>query len=85
MATVINNPGDSDGGSGAGLIVGILFGIIVIALFFLYALPAIRGADTAKQPNSIDVNVKLPEGNTNSGNTNTSGGTTGGTPPAGTQ
>ena len=95
MATIINNPSDrsdrvDDSGSGAGLIVGIIFGIIIIALFFMYALPAIRNnSATTNQPNpnSVDVNVQLPGGGNNSGGAtdSTSGNTTSGNSTNGTQ
>ena len=61
MTTIINTPpqGDSSSDSGTGLIVGVLVAIVLIVLFFIYALPAIR-ASLTPQNGSIDVNVKLP-------------------------
>lgn len=67
MATVINNP--SDGGSGAGTIIGIVIAIILIALLFIYGLPALRGG-AAPSGGGASVNVSLPSGD--------SGGTGGG-------
>jgi len=63
MTTVINSPGSSESG-GVGMIIGVLVSIIVIVLFFMYGLPALRGNQTNE---SVDVNVQLPEGSENSG------------------
>ena len=64
MATVINNP--SDNGSGAGTVIGILIAIILIAVLFIYGLPALRGSSpTTSTANttpgaSASVDVNLP-------------------------
>ncbi len=66
MATVINNPGN--GGredSGIGMIIGVLVVIVLIVLFFVYGLPAIRNNQTA--PNDINVDVDLPGGDNTGG------------------
>jgi hypothetical protein len=63
MATVINNP--SNEGSGAGTIIGIVVAIILIALLFIYGLPALRGSSTgttATPGASANVDVTLPTG-----------------------
>ena len=40
---------------------GVVFVIVIIlGIFFVYGLPAIRNSNTTAQPKSIDVNVKLP-------------------------
>jgi hypothetical protein len=62
MATIINNPSDSNNaGSGAGLIIGIVIAIIVLFIFIVYALPALRGSrsagTTVNVPDKINVNV----------------------------
>lgn len=62
MTTVVNNPGGSGEGAGLGLVAGIIISIAVVALFFVFALPAIRG-NQAPKDDSIDVNIKLPTGN----------------------
>lgn len=63
MTTVINNPGNGDGSDSAvGMIVGIIVLLMIVGLFFVYALPAIRGSGAAPQNGAIDVNVKLPSG-----------------------
>ncbi len=64
MTTVVNNPGNGDGGV-MGTILVLVVVIVLGALFFMYGLPAIRGqAPAAPQNNtgSFDVNVKLPSG-----------------------
>lgn len=63
MNTIINNPGNTGDGesTGVGLILGIILAIVIIALFFVYALPAIRGTSTP-QNGTVDVNIKLPPG-----------------------
>lgn len=69
MATIINNPdagsGSSSGG-GAGILIGALVAIVIIALFFIYALPAIRNnksGTTVNVPDKINVNVNQPQNN----------------------
>lgn len=57
MATVINNPSE---GSGAGTIIGIVVAIILIALLFIYGLPALRGGDTPTG-GSANIDVNLPD------------------------
>lgn len=64
MTTVINNPGNGEGsGSGVGIIIGVIVLLVVIGLFFVYALPAIRSSWVTPQKGNIDVNVKLPNVN----------------------
>ncbi|MDD5068601.1 MAG: hypothetical protein PHS53_04350 [Candidatus Pacebacteria bacterium] len=60
MSTIINTPGNSSEDSGLGIILGVLIAIIVIVLFFVYGLPALRGSQTAQPSNGINVNVSLP-------------------------
>lgn len=60
MATIINNPSDGTAaGSGMGVIVGVIVALVVLALFFIYALPALRG-NTGEQDGSATINVDLP-------------------------
>jgi hypothetical protein len=59
MATVINNPKDGSDSS-VGVIVGIILLLVLVGLFVVYALPAIRGNTTPPLNDSIDVNIKLP-------------------------
>jgi hypothetical protein len=65
MATVINNPSE---GSGAGAIIGIVIAIILIALLFIYGLPALRGGNAGTPGPSANINVDLPSGGTGGGN-----------------
>ena len=66
MTTVINNPGEgsNDNSSGMGIIFGVIIAIILIALFFVYGLPALRRTNQAQPsgptinvPETIDINV----------------------------
>lgn len=62
MTTIINTPpaGESSD-SGLGVLLGVILAIVLIALFFIYALPAIRdNKNTAPQSSNINVDVKLP-------------------------
>ncbi len=61
MTTVINNPGDGESsGSMTGMILGVVVLLVVIGLFFVYALPAMRNSGAAPTSGTVDVNVKLP-------------------------
>lgn len=70
METIINNPGNGSGeGSGLGMILGVLLAVVLIALFFIYVLPSMRGADNNN--GSLDINLDLPSGgNSNEGSAN---------------
>jgi hypothetical protein len=57
MTTVINNPGNDSSGGGTGLIVGVIIAIVLIALFFMYGLPALRGSNNN---DGVDIKVELP-------------------------
>lgn len=64
MATIINTPQRSED-SGLGMVIGIIFALVLIGLFFFYAVPAIRtnmvGTQTQTTPNNtIDVNLTVP-------------------------
>jgi len=66
METVINNPGGGSGeSSGMGMIVGVILAIVIIVLFFMYGLPAIRSNQAADDNGSVDINVELPSGQDN--------------------
>ena len=62
MATIINNPGDSGKGSSTGIIVGVIVVLVLLGLFFVYALPALRGSN-APEATTIDLNVDVPANN----------------------
>lgn len=63
MTTIVNTPPSGENsGSGMGMVFGVIIAIVLIALFFIYALPAMR-TNTVPQSGDngdIDVNVKLP-------------------------
>ncbi len=74
MATIINTPpsGNTSSDSGLGLVLGIIVAIVLIVLFFAYALPAIRNSqtnNTQPQPGGANINVTLPSSGGNSGGT----------------
>lgn len=63
MATVINNPPQSnDSGGGRGMIIGLIVLVVLAYLFFVYGLPRIQnmqsGTPQINVPSEIDVNVK---------------------------
>lgn len=72
MATIINNPptqapAASEGGSMTGMLIAVGFIAVVGFLFFVYALPALRGNQstdstnsnpTITVPDTIDINIK---------------------------
>lgn len=57
MTTIINTPGNTED-SGIAIIIGVLVAIIVITLFFLYGLPAIRGTSPQSSNSTVDINIK---------------------------
>jgi hypothetical protein len=75
MATVINNPSGNSEDSGVGMIIGVLVAIVLIVLFFVYGLPALRG-NPAPAQNGLNVDVNLPSGGGDNGGAGTGGGTT---------
>jgi hypothetical protein len=74
MTTVINNPGKEDSSSATGIIISIIILVVVAGLFVVYVLPRIRNSGGAKDNSSIDVNVKLPASDVNTGGNNNSTG-----------
>lgn len=65
MTTIINTPpiGES-ADSGVSLIFGIIIALILVALFFVYGLPAIRANNVTPKANDVNVSVQLPPVNT---------------------
>lgn len=60
MATIVNNPAPTaDSSNGMAMAIGIVGFIVVLYLFFIYGLPAIRqtGSPQINLPGKIDVNV----------------------------
>ncbi len=58
METVINTPSKLDGSSGVSLIIGILIALVLVVLFLVYGLPAIRNQNA--QAYSVKINVNTP-------------------------
>lgn len=68
MATIVNTPssGSTDSGSGMGFFLGMLVLLLIVVLFFVYGLPAIRAgvsssAPSITVPEQVDVNVTTPQ------------------------
>ncbi|TAK57759.1 hypothetical protein EPO17_01170 [Patescibacteria group bacterium] len=71
MTTIINTPPPrEDMDSGVGIIIGVLVAIVLIVLFFVYALPAIQNNQAQKPDNTIDVNIKVPPATNQTPSTN---------------
>lgn len=67
MTTIINTPGtgNSDGSdSGVATVLIVIVLLVAAGLFFVYGLPAIRNANNAPKTDSINIDVKLPAGET---------------------
>ncbi len=61
MPTIINNPsGDNSDDSGAGIVLGVILAIVIIALFIIYALPALRAGNQPQNPGGTNINVTIP-------------------------
>lgn len=57
MTTVINTPANGES-TGSGFVIGVAFVVIIIlGIFFVYGLPALKNNTT---PKSIDINLQLP-------------------------
>jgi hypothetical protein len=66
MPTIINNPsGESD--SGLGMVLGVIIALILIALFFVYGLPALRNASTPQSGGTTNIQVEVPTPSVNTG------------------
>ena len=69
MATIINNPGENSS-SGAGVIVGLVVAVILVAVIFIYGIPYLRSNNTgASNTPSANINVTLPGANKDNGGT----------------
>lgn len=67
MVTVVNSPGPGETeSSGVGLVIGVLLAIVVIVLFFIYGLPALRTSQTQNQtpqntsPGGSNIQINVP-------------------------
>ncbi len=73
MATIVNNPSGTSEDSSAGVVIGIVIALLIIVLFFAFALPYIRNT-TPGVPNtgstdggaSANIDISLPSGNSGS-------------------
>lgn len=71
MATVINNPGPSNGdggnsGGGSGVVIGVVLAIVILGILFFYVLPNMGGnapADPAPAANDGggDTTIEVPD------------------------
>lgn len=65
MATVINNPPQSNNSGGPmGMIIGLIVLVVLAYLLYVYGLPAfqqMQGGTQINIPSQIDVNVKQSE------------------------
>ncbi len=59
MAIIVNNPSGTSEDSGLGVIVGVVVGLLLIVLFFVYGLPALQNRQAAAQPDT-NITVQLP-------------------------
>lgn len=60
MTTIVNTPAPSNNsGGGVGVIIGLIVLAVVLFIFFVYGLPAIRqmGNPQINIPSKIDVNI----------------------------
>lgn len=71
MATVVNNPGNTDSSSGMGFLVGVLLLILFVLGLLYFGLPRLNQATQAPSvnvPEEVDVNVNTPNGAGGEGN-----------------
>lgn len=64
MATIVNTPA-ADSGSNMGMIVGLLLLAVIVGLFFIYGIPALRQTTSQPSinvPDKINVNVNPGSG-----------------------
>ncbi len=68
MTTIINTPpAGENADSGAGMVLGVVVAILLVAVFILFILPALRTSsysNATPQGGSINVNVTNPIGAT---------------------
>lgn len=60
---MMNSEDGGEENAGGGIIVGVVVGVAIVFLFFMFALPAIRGNNK-----SVDAQVNLPAVNSNNAN-----------------
>ncbi len=58
MTTIVNTPGNGDGGdSWLGIVIGVIVSLVVIIWAYLYFLPAVINTNPQKD---VNINVKIP-------------------------
>jgi len=60
MSTIVNNPSNGEG-MGVGVILGIILALIIIGLFIVYGIPALRG-NPPPSNGGVNLQVELPSG-----------------------
>ena len=59
MSTIVNTPATKEESSAATMLVGVLFTGIVIALFFIYGLPAIRSMTQSESATATTIEAEV--------------------------
>lgn len=60
MTTIINNPSDkSEEGMGIGMIIGLLVVAVLVIVFFMYGIPALKG-DKGEKGATGTIQIQLP-------------------------
>ncbi len=57
MPTVINNPGNTEAGNPAGMIITIVAVLAIVFLFFVYGLPMLRNSSQPQAPQAPQMNI----------------------------
>ncbi len=67
MVTIVNNPDTAEDGA-AGVVIGVVIALLIIVLFFAFALPYIRNnsgtpgvPNTGSSDSDTEVNISLPD------------------------
>ena len=68
MATIINNPSGGEGSGGAGIVIGVIVAILLVAAFIVYGLPYLNRGNAPANP-SINISIPTPTSGTQSGGT----------------
>lgn len=68
MTTIVNTPGGGESNSGAGIIIGVVVAILLVAAFIIYGLPYLNHGSAPASP-SINISVPAPTGGAPTGGT----------------